>query len=91
MNTLIPFLTSLLGGMTGGLACGLLLRQFNISFPGNILAGLVGGGFMGQLLGSAGLGSISVTGGHVVSGMVGGVLLVMLIGTIRRKLYSPDR
>ena len=84
MQTLVPFLVSLLGGVIGGVIAGIVFRKWTIGIIGNTLAGLFGGGLAANYLGAFGLASISVLGGHLVSGLVGGGAMMLITGLIRR-------
>jgi hypothetical protein len=97
----VVLIVQLLSGVAGGNVAGALLKQFSLGWPGNSLAGLVGGALGGQLLWmllrGTGHGTGAVTGldlgsmlAQVVSGGVGGGLLTVIVGGIFQAL-SGDR
>lgn len=88
MEGLLPLIIQLISGAVGGNAAGALLKNLSLGPVGNSLAGIVGGGLGGQLLGpmlGLGGGGMDVAGilGEVASGGVGGGVLMAIIGLLR--------
>jgi uncharacterized membrane protein YeaQ/YmgE (transglycosylase-associated protein family) len=83
---------SLLSGAAGGNITGGLFRNLNLGVLWNSVAGLVGGGIGGQLLGMLGMAGagggmdVSAIIGQVVSGGLGGSALLAFVGAIRNIL-----
>ena len=79
-------------GAVGGNAAGALMKKLSLGTLGNSIAGILGGGLGGQLLGmlglapAAGTGDLSAILGSVVSGGVGGGVLMAIIGLIKKAL-----
>ena len=75
----------LIGAIAGWLA-GLIVRGFGFGLLGNIVIGIVGAFFAGWLLPTLGvsfhLGNPIVT--SIVYAMIGAIVLLVLIGLIRR-------
>jgi uncharacterized membrane protein YeaQ/YmgE (transglycosylase-associated protein family) len=82
-TSLIIFL--LIGAIAGWLA-GLIVRGFGFGLLGNIVVGIIGAFLAGWLLPTLGvsfsLGSPIVT--SIVYAMIGAIVLLVLIGLIRR-------
>jgi hypothetical protein len=88
----MELLISLVSGAIGGNVAGGALKKFDLGMVGNSLAGVVGGGLGGQVLGLFGanvggggmdLGAIV---GTVASGGVGGGALLAIIGVARNAM-----
>ena len=83
-TSLIIFL--LIGAIAGWLA-GLIVRGFGFGLLGNIVVGIVGAFLAGWLLPTLGvsfsLGSPIVT--SIVYAMIGAIVLLVLIGLVRRR------
>lgn len=88
-------LINLIAGALGGNAAGKASPQFDLGTMGNTIAGLVGGGVLGQIItliwpsvvsaaqtGNFSIGSI-VT--NVISGGAGGALLTAIIGMVKNR------
>ena len=79
-------------GAVGGNAAGALMKKLSLGTLGNSIAGILGGGLGGQLLGMLGLAPAAGTGdlgailGSVVSGGVGGGVLMAIISLIKKAL-----
>ena len=82
----------LISGAAGGNIAGALLKKYNLGTVGNSIAGIVGGGLGGQLLGmlTGGGGAAPAAGidlGSIVSniagGGIGGAILMIIIGLIK--------
>ena len=88
-------LINLIAGALGGAGAGKASPQFDLGTIGNIVAGLVGGGVLGQivtlilpsLVAAAQTGNFSI--GSIVSqaiaGGAGGAILTAIIGAIKNK------
>ena len=89
----LPLIIQLLTGAVGGNVVGKLAKNLNLGTLGNSVAGIIGGGVGGQLLGMLGVdagpsGSIDLVSilGSVASGGVGGGALMAIIGLIKSVL-----
>jgi uncharacterized membrane protein YeaQ/YmgE (transglycosylase-associated protein family) len=86
-------LTNVIAGALGGVAAGKASPNFDLGTVGNILAGLVGGGVLGQIVtlllpsvvAAAQPGNLSIAGivSHAVAGGAGGAILTVVIGAIK--------
>ena len=79
----MELIISLLCGAVGGNLGGMLLKKFSLGTLGNSIVGILGGGIGSQLLGGV-LGS--GIGGQVGSGGIGGIVLMIVIGLIKKAL-----
>ena len=88
---IVTLLIQLASGALGGNVAGSLLKNLSLGTLGNSIAGIVGGGLGGQILGHL-LNLPAVGGGaldpmailsQVVSGGAGGGILMAVIGLIR--------
>ncbi|MEM1226109.1 MAG: hypothetical protein AAGJ40_10440 [Planctomycetota bacterium] len=77
-------------GAFGGNLVARFFRKLDLGLVGNSIAGILGGGLGGQLLGMIGIGagpsgSLDVTAilGSVASGGVGGGVLLMIVGFVK--------
>ena len=89
----LPLIIQLLTGAVGGNVVGKLAKNLNLGTLGNSVAGIIGGGVGGQLLGMLGVdagpsGSLDLVSilGSVASGGVGGGALMAIIGLIKSVL-----
>ena len=89
----LPLVIQLLTGAAGGNVVGKLAKNLDLGTLGNSVAGIIGGGIGGQLLGMLGVeagpsGSLDVASllGSVASGGVGGGALMAIIGLIKSVL-----
>jgi len=88
---IVSLLIQLLSGAAGGNLAGKLLKQFDLGPVGNSIAGIVGGGLGGQILGALTGSAAPAAGGldigsilsSVLGGGVGGGLLMAIIGFIK--------
>ena len=95
---LIALIIQLLCGAVGGNLAGGLLKKLSLGTVGNSIAGILGGGLGGQILGLLGIGGGGTGGaldlgtiiGSIVSGGLGGGLLMAIIGFIK-SLMNPSR
>lgn len=88
-------LIDLVAGAVGGNAAGKSSPKFDLGTIGNTVAGLVGGGVLGQIIqlllpavtAAAGDGDLSVGGiiTHIIGGGAGGAILTAIIGMIKNK------
>ncbi|WP_028349192.1 hypothetical protein [Bradyrhizobium murdochi] len=88
-------LTNLVAGALGGVGAGKSSPTFDLGTIGNIVAGLVGGGVLGQLvtllmpsiMAAAQSGDLSIGGivSHAIAGGAGGAILTALVGAIKNK------
>ena len=72
----------IIGGIAGWLA-GLLVKGYGFGLIGNIVIGILGAGIAGILAPTLGLYTQS-TGGNIVAATVGALILLFLIGLVRR-------
>lgn len=87
---MLPLIIQLLTGAAGGNVVGKLAKNLNLGTLGNSVAGILGGGIGGQLLGMLGSGAAPSGGmdlasilGSVASGGVGGGVLMVIVGLIK--------
>ena len=81
---IVGLIIQLIAGAAGGNIAGALLQKYNLGTVGNTIAGIVGGGVGGQIVGgSTRLGSIV---GQIVSGGVGGGVLMVIVGLIKQAM-----
>ena len=88
-------LINLVTGALGGVAAGKSSPTFDLGMVGNIIAGLVGGGVLGQIVtlllpsivAAAQSGNLSVGGivTQVIAGGAGGAILTAIIGAIKNR------
>jgi uncharacterized membrane protein YeaQ/YmgE (transglycosylase-associated protein family) len=71
-----------IGAVAGWLA-GLLVKGYGFGLIGNIVAGILGAGIAGFLAPNLGLYTAS-TGGNIVAATLGAVILLFLVGLLRR-------
>ena len=89
-------LMNLVAGALGGNAAGKASPSLDLGVIGNTLAGLAGGGILGQLItllmpavtAAASSGDLSIGNilTHLVAGGAGGAALTALIGSIKNKV-----
>ena len=88
-------LMNLITGALGGVGAGKASPTFDLGMIGNIVAGLVGGGVLGQIvtlllpsvMAAAESGNLSIGGiiSQVIAGGAGGAILTAIIGAIKNK------
>jgi hypothetical protein len=88
-------LISLAAGAVGGNAAGKASPSFDLGTLGNSLAGLVGGGILGQIItllmpaitAAAQSGNLSLGGivTQIIGGGAGGAILTAIVGLIKNK------
>lgn len=86
---------NLVAGAIGGNAAGKASSSFDLGTIGNTIAGLVGGGVLGQLVpivlpaitAAAAGGNLSIGGilANLISGGAGGAILTAIIGAVKNK------
>jgi uncharacterized membrane protein YeaQ/YmgE (transglycosylase-associated protein family) len=72
----------IIGGIAGWLA-GLLAKGYGFGLIGNIVVGILGAGIAGLLAPRLGLYTESF-GGNIVAALLGSLILLALIGLVRR-------
>jgi hypothetical protein len=88
-------LINLVAGALGGVGAGKSSPTFDLGTIGNVVAGLVGGGVLGQIVtlllpsivAAAESGNLSVGGvvSQAIAGGAGGAILTALVGAIKNK------
>ena len=92
MESLLPLIIQLVSGAAGGNAAGAAMKKLSLGTVGNSIAGILGGGIGGQLLGmfgmASGAGDMDMAGivSSLASGGVGGGALMAIIGTIKGQM-----
>jgi uncharacterized membrane protein YeaQ/YmgE (transglycosylase-associated protein family) len=91
-------LINLIAGALGGVATGKSSPTFDLGTIGNIIAGLVGGGVLGQVVTLAlpsvveavQSGNLSVSGvvSQLIAGGAGGAILTAIIGAVKNKALA---
>jgi hypothetical protein len=91
-------LINLVAGALGGVGAGKASPNFDLGTMGNVIAGLVGGGVLGQIVtlmlpsvvAAAESGNLSIGGivSHAVAGGAGGAILTALVGAIKNKAMA---
>jgi uncharacterized membrane protein YeaQ/YmgE (transglycosylase-associated protein family) len=71
------------GGIAGWLA-GLVVRGYGFGIIGNIIVGIVGAFIAGWLLPRLGIVIGGGTLGEIINAVIGAILLLLIIGLIRR-------
>jgi len=92
---LAPLLIQLISGAVGGNIAGALMKKSTLGTLWNSVAGILGGGLGGQLLGLLGValapsGGMDLTSilGSVAGGGVGGGVLMAIIAVIKKAMAS---
>ncbi len=70
-------------GAAAGWLAGLLVKGYGFGLIGNIIVGILGAGIAGFLAPSLGLYTAS-TGGNIVAATLGAIILLFLVGLVRR-------
>ena len=93
MGHFINVLIQLVAGGAGGVGAGKVAPKLSLGKIGDIIAGIVGGGLGGQLLGLLGLGGgaagaldISSILTSILGGGVGGGALLAIVGAIKKAM-----
>jgi uncharacterized membrane protein YeaQ/YmgE (transglycosylase-associated protein family) len=71
-----------IGAIAGWLA-GVLVKGYGYGLIGNIVIGILGAGIAGLLAPSLGIHTESM-GGNIVAALLGALILLLLVGLIRR-------
>ena len=89
-------LIELISGAVGGNVAGAALKKYSLGPTGNSIAGIIGGGLGGQILGmlTGGGASAAAAGGmdvgsilsNVAGGGVGGAILMISVGLIKQSM-----
>ncbi len=87
-------LISLVSGAVGGNAAGKVLKNFDMGTLWNSVAGIVGGGLGGQIMGQLGIDPGAAAGGgdlasivsQIAGGGVGGAILLVVAGYLKRMM-----
>ncbi len=77
------FLMWIIIGAIAGWLTGLLVKGYGYGLVGNIIIGILGSGVAGLLAPRLGLYTES-TGGNIVAATVGALILLFLVGLVRR-------
>jgi len=72
----------IIGAIAGWLA-GLLVKGYGFGLIGNIIVGILGAGVAGLLAPKLGLYTES-TGGNIIAALLGALILLFLVGLVRR-------
>lgn len=87
---IVPLLIQLASGAVGGNLAGKLMPKSSLGTVGNSIAGILGGGLGGQLLGMLGMGgdagaATDVSGiiQNLAGGGAGGGVLMAIIGVVK--------
>jgi uncharacterized membrane protein YeaQ/YmgE (transglycosylase-associated protein family) len=90
---MLPLIIQLVSGAVGGNLAGSAMKNSSLGTLWNSVAGIVGGGLGGQLLGLIGVaaapsGSMDLGSvvGSVLSGGVGGGVLMAIIGAVKKAM-----
>lgn len=91
---ILPLIIQLASGAVGGNVAGKLMPKSSLGTIGNSIAGIVGGGLGGQLLGMLGVGGDAAAGSMDISsiltsiagGGVGGGVLMAIVGIVKGML-----
>src|SRR6185436_2410550 len=78
-----------IGAIAGWLA-GVLVKGYGYGVFGNIVIGILGAGIAGLLAPSLGLHTESV-GGNIVAALLGALVLLFLVGLVRRSSTQKRR
>ena len=81
--TVESLLVFLIVGAVAGWLAGVIVKGHGFGLVGNIIVGIVGAFIAGWLLPSLGLGLTGIVG-SIVYAMIGAVILLVVIGLIRR-------
>jgi len=73
----------IVGGIAGWLA-GLVVRGYGFGIIGNIIVGIVGAFIAGWLLPRLGIVIGGGTLGEIINAVIGAIILLLIIGLIRR-------
>jgi len=89
---ILPLIIQLASGAVGGNVAGKLMPKSSLGTIGNSIAGIVGGGLGGQLLGLLGIGGDAAAAGSmdvtsiltsIAGGGAGGGILMAIVGFVK--------
>jgi uncharacterized membrane protein YeaQ/YmgE (transglycosylase-associated protein family) len=83
-NSNMDLLIFLLVGAIAGWLAGLIVRGFGFGLIGNIVVGIIGALVAGYLFPRLGIGLPAGLIGEILSAVVGAVIVLVIIGLIRR-------
>ncbi len=93
MEALLPLIIQLVSGAAGGNVVGKIFSGLNLGTLVNSIAGIVGGGLGGTLLGMLGIAAepsgaldLASVAGSIGSGAVGGGVVLAIVGFIKKLL-----
>ena len=88
----MELIIQLIAGAIGGNAAGAMLKDKSLGTLGNSIAGVLGGGIGGHIIGmltsAAGTGSLDISSilQSVVSGGAGGGVLMVIVGIVKKAM-----
>jgi uncharacterized membrane protein YeaQ/YmgE (transglycosylase-associated protein family) len=94
MTNIVSIIIQLVSGAIGGAGAGKVMPKLSLGKIGDILAGILGGGLGGQILGLLGIGGAAATGNldigsiiaSILGGGVGGGALMAIVSTVKNML-----
>jgi uncharacterized membrane protein YeaQ/YmgE (transglycosylase-associated protein family) len=81
---LVDLIIWLVVGAVAGWLAGLIVKGYGFGLLGNIVVGVIGGLIAGWLLPRLGILSIGGIVGAIIYAVIGAVILLLLIGLIKR-------
>ena len=87
MEEYLPLIIQLVSGAVGGNVAGKILKKRSLGTLWNSIAGILGGGLGGWILGMASLSLPSVLG-SIAAGGVGGGVIMAIIGVLRKDVLK---
>ena len=81
---LVDLIIWLVVGAVAGWLAGLIVKGYGFGLLGNIVVGVIGGLIAGWLLPRLGILSIGGIVGAIIYAIIGAVILLLLIGLIKR-------
>jgi hypothetical protein len=95
---MLALVIQLISGAVGGNVAGTLLKQYDLGPVGNSIAGILGGGLGGQLLGvlmptfgaatASGATDIGSILAQIAGGGVGGSVVLLIVGILKRMMMG---
>lgn len=85
MEDYLPLIIQLVSGAVGGNIAGALMKEKSLGTLWNSVAGILGGGIGGSLLGLIGLDGDGILG-SIAGGGIGGGVLMLVIGLIKNAM-----
>jgi hypothetical protein len=93
---MLALIIQLVSGAVGGNVAGNMLKQYDLGTLGNSIAGILGGGIGGQLLGLLvpAVGAAAAGGGtdvgsilaQIAGGGIGGSVLLVIVGVVKQMM-----